>query len=407
MVFALLLLVVGALILGGVAQLTATQAVVGEGEWDSARRRITVENSRAMARQYWRTRMFLGSAPPSASLTNADGLGGFNLTPAITNGYWITVSETNVNARLNINPFTPMERGGFYRVWITGTLWDGSTNAGGNAGWNMQIRTRSPIAAGFCFVRQRPSVADVGELADPPYIDFQQSQRFFGYEGMPLMPVSSVTNTNAGDTNGFGGYLDVPVGASAFSVFTNVTFQPRVTNVDMQVVVDLGGWNFSTSTNPVARYDVPPTRLYTNATNGVLNLPVRTVILRGSLLGGFFDSVPVHVVVDTNNTNVQTLILSNNNTRRVYFNLMRPAGFPATPAFNVASVNSTFWRLGITVSKSAIQFQVGSLDIQGGLRTDAGTSFQAGTAFFSPETDPQGLDFIGDRMMWLEDNRAL
>lgn len=403
LVFALLLLVVGALILGGVAQLTATQSFASEGEWESAQRRIILENSRAMARQYWRTRMFLGSAPASAAVTNA--LGGFNLTPAITNGYWVTVSETNTNARLNINPFTVMERGGFYRVWVAGTLWDGSTNASGDVGWNMQIRTRSPIAAGYCFVRQRPSVAALGELADPPYIDFQQSQRFFGYNGMPLMPVSSVTNTNGSDTNGFGGFLDVPIGASAFSIFTNVTFQPRVTNVDMQVVVDLGGWNFSTSTNPVARYDVPATTLFTNATNGVLNLPVRTVIIRGSLLGGFFDSVPVHVVVDTNNTNVQTLILSNNNTRRVYFNRMKATN--DGQIFNVASVNASFWRLGITVSKSAIEFEVGNLDIQGGLRTDAGTSFQAGTAFFSPENDPQGLDYIGDRMMWLEDNRAL
>ncbi len=398
LVFALLILAVGALVLGGVAQMAATQALKSEGEWTAMRRQVMTGNSRAMARQYLQSQMFLGGA---AAASNSNSFGGFIIpTPSVANGWWATVSETNPSARLNINPFTVMERGGFYRVWIPASLWNGRENAG----WNFQVRTRSPVAAGYSFVRQRPSVAAVGELAFPPYIDMQNATNFFGWPGMPRLRVSSVTNTNASETNGYVGFMDVPVGASDAGLLTNVSFLPRTTNVDMQAVVDLVPEDFF-STNAVLRYDVPPAVLWTNGTNPVVSLPVRRVVLIGSPDGD--NDRPIHVVVNTNNTNVTSLVLSNSNLRRVYFNMMRPVGYTNATPFDVASAGGATWRLGVTVSRQSIQFQVGTLTIIGGLRTDGGTTFQAGNAFFTPETDPRGLDFIGDRMMWLEDTRSL
>jgi hypothetical protein len=397
LVFGLLILAVGALVLGGIAQLAATQSLKADEEWTAMRRQVLLGNSRAMARQYLQSQMFFGGA---LAASNSNAFGGFILpTPSVTNGWWATVSETNPNARLNINPFTVMERGGFYRVWVPGTLWNGREDVG----WNFQIRTRSPVAAGYSFVRQRPSVAAVGELAFPPYIDMQNATNFFGFPGLPRLRVSSVTNTNASDTNGFVGFMDVPVGASEAGPFTNVSFLPFQTNTNMQAVVNLVPDDIF-ATNSVLRYDVPTAVLWTNGTNPAVSLPVRRVVLVGSPTGDA--DRPIHVVVNTNNTNVTALVLSNNNLRRVYFNMMRPVGYTNAAPFDVASAGNT-WRLGITVSRQRIQFQVGSLTIIGGLRTDGGTDFQAGNAFFTPETDPRGLDFIGDRMMWLEDTRSL
>lgn len=395
LVFALLILAVGALVLGGVAQMAATQSLKSEGEWTAMRRQVMTGNSRAMARQYLQAQIFFGEAQAAS---NSHTLGGFTVTPAQSSGYWATVSETNPDAQLNINPFTVMERGGFYRVWIPASLWNGRENVG----WNFQVRTRSPIAAGYSFVRQLPSIAAIDELAFPPYIDMRSSTNFFGFPGLPRLRVSSVTNTNTGDTTGYLGFLDIREGASASGTHPNVIVQPYatnfttngaivITNVLSQAVVDLVPED-DYDTNSVLRCNI------TDAS-------VRRVVLIGSPDGE--NDRPIHVVVNTESINVGSLVLSNSNLRRVYFNLMRPVGYANANPFDVVSSGGATWRLGITVSRQSIQFEVGSLEIIGGLRTDGGTSFQAGNAFFTPETDPRGLDFIGDRMMWLEDTRSL
>ncbi|MEY3480358.1 MAG: hypothetical protein RIQ71_1133, partial [Verrucomicrobiota bacterium] len=106
LIFALLVLVVGATILGGIAQLAVTQTLAGQTEWDSAARRIRLENSRAMARQYIMSQMWRGYGElPQAtmSLAAGGGLGGF----AITNveppfGYWLSMTQ---GGEARINPF--------------------------------------------------------------------------------------------------------------------------------------------------------------------------------------------------------------------------------------------------------------------------------------------------------------
>ena len=103
-------------------------------------------------------------------------------------------------------------------------------------------------------------------------------------------------------------------------------------------------------------------------------------------------------------TSVTGLVLSNDNSRLVYF-FREKASNDGVP-FDVSSVNAGAWRLGITMSRCNIQFDIGNLEIVGGLRTDGVINFQGGSANFVPETDPGGLDFIADRMMWLEDYRA-
>jgi hypothetical protein len=149
----------------------------------------------------------------------------------------------------------------------------------------------------------------------------------------------------------------------------------------------------------VLRYDVPSTGTYVE--NGVTkSAPVTRVVLEGTQ-----DlRKPLHVVVPESNTSVDVLTLSGDNSRRVYF--YRAKAVNDAVLFDVNSVNASNWRLGITMSQCDIQFDIGNIEITGGLRTDGGITFQGGSANFIPETDPGGLDFIADRMMWLEDYRA-
>ena len=406
MVFALVLMTAGVFVLAAVLQLAATQGISGDAEWAALQRRVTLGNSRALAREYMQSRIFRGPVPAvtnAGTVTFTNALGGFSIRPAgsAQTNYWAALSTTNTDVVLNINPFNLMERGGFYREVFTGELREG----GGAVDWSFALRTRSPVAAGYSFVQHRPAGNDLASLATPPYIDMNDGGvRFYGFYGLPRTPLSSVTNTmtrGTGDTNGYQGYLDVQEGASVYGLFTNVTYQPRENPPQtLQAVFDLSAADPNIASS-VLRYDVTAnTAAYTNGTN-VLNLPVRAVLLAGTDVIG---RKPLHVVVPESNTNVTLLVLSNNNSRRVYFHRRKASNDGIL--FDVSSIDADSWRLGLTMSQCDIQFEIGNLEITGGLRTDGNIVFQGGSANFVPETDPGGLDFIADRMMWLEDYRA-
>jgi hypothetical protein len=404
MIFAVLLMTAGVFVLAAVVQLAATQGISGDEEWVALERRVTVSNSRALAREYMLSRIFRGPVPANegaseVSMNNA--LGGFTIRP--TSGeqtnYWAALSTTNTDVVLNINPFNLMERGGFYREVFEGELSQGEDTVD----WSFALRTRSPVAAGYSFVQHRPADNPLASYATPPYIDMNEgSSQFYGFEGLPRMPMSSVTNTMtrvAGDTNGYQGYLDVQEGAAVPGLFTNVTFTNRGVG-QLQVELDLFAVDPNVA-NPVLRYDVPSSGQFVDSA-GVTNTgPVTKLVLKGS---SSEMRKPLHVVVEPTNVNLDTLELTNSNIRRVYFYRARSSN--SGVRFFISSINAASWRLGITMSQCDVGFDLGNLEVKGGLRTDGDILFQAGNVNFVPEEDPAGLDFIADRMMWLEDYRA-
>ena len=323
--------------------------------------------------------------------------------------YWAALSISNTNVALNINPFNLMERWGFYREKFACTLFDGRDSVA----WSFQLRTRSPVAAGYSVVHQRPGGPDISDIAVPPYIDFTKTnEQVFGFYGLPRTPYSSVTNTltrGSGDTNGYQGYLDVVEGASVTGEFTNVALIPftRDTNgvpTSLQVEINLAAQT-NNWPNSVLRYDatnnVAP---YAFGTNPPVNLPVRAILLKGAGLYSGFDPRAVHIVVPEANTNVTRLFLTNDNYRPVY--LHRRKEFNDGSYFNIAKAgDEEFWRLGLTFSQCNVYFETAGLTIQGGLRTDGGRD-QQGMPTFEHENNPGGLDFIADRVMWLEDYRV-
>lgn len=410
MIFAVLLMTAGIFVLAAVLQLAATQGISGDAEWSALQRRVTLGNSRSMAREYMHARMFRGPIPvdPGAeSVTFGNAMGGFSIQPAGggQQNYWTALSTTNTDVVLNINPFNLMERGGFYREVFVGELLQGDSSVD----WSFALRTRSPVAAGYSFVQHRPAENDLASLAAPPYIDLNGTgEQFWGFYGLPRMPVSSVTNTMTrvgGDTNGYQGYLDVLEGASVWGPFTGVTHEPRQTNASgvpltLQAVLDLSAADPNLD-SPVVKHEVANTANCTIGTNTYTGVPVEAVVLVGTDL---FNRKPLHVVVPESNTNVKLLELRDDNSRRVYFHRRKSVNDGVL--FDVISTDADSWRLGITMSQCNIQFEIGNLEITGGLRTDGAIIFQGGSANFVPEGDPAGLDFIADRMMWLEDYRA-
>ena len=421
LVFAVLLLAAGVFVLTGIAQLAATQAIVSQDEWEALQRRNMLENSRAMARQFMLTRMFRGVVSNDVGYTNTN-LGGFSLLPGNAAGiidYWTTPTEDDATLNLKINPFTPMERGGFYRVVVPGKLLDEvSSDRTNEVDWNFQVRTRSPIAAGYSFVQQLPASLSVAEVqqkaAGVPYIDMRTTQKFHGFPDTPLMPVSSVTNTNSGDTNGYVGFLGTPIvpGGSSYAQFAGYTYQSRVPGdanyTKLEVVLELT--NESVGTNGVELFQVPGTFDYTNAAGVVFpNRPVERIILLG-INGRVYgpDLKPLHIVADPSNTSTEIVSLQGDeNDRLVYVNFEKAVYEPTGKKLTIDSGSSGSWRIGITANRWDIVFDIGDVEIEGGLRTDRGWDSQGvGQASFAPEVNPLGLDYIADRMMWLEDYKT-
>jgi hypothetical protein len=407
LVFAVLLLAAGVFVLTGIAQLAATQALIGQSEWQALDRRIRLENSRAMARQFMLARMFNGVVADTITFVDTS-LGGFTLSPVSSTNtgsdYWTTLSTTNTNVNLKINPFTLMERGGFYRVVVPGKLYSDTTVTNNGVDWNFQVRTRSPITAGYPVVQQLPASNNVALLVGAtPHIDMTKNEQFIGFHDMARMRVSSVTNT-AADATGYEGFLDVPIGVAAAGLFTNVVFRPANAQVtEMQAFVDL-----STSDpqdlNQVLRYELAAdTANYaTNGTN-YTGVPVTSILMRGTEIFGL---KPLQVVIPEERTNLQTIFLEGRNPvdsgRPVYINYQRSADSGAT--LSIVATNATGrWRLGLSASHSDVSCATTGIDIVGGIRTDGTIS---GNPSLEQEQDPGGLDYIADRMMWLEDYKT-
>lgn len=399
LVFALLLLVVAAVTLGGIVQLAATRSLVGAREWEEARQRILIGNSRAMARDFVLRTMFFTNVTANV-FSAATSQGGFVLTNDTVN-FWTAPSSANPG--VEINPFNAMERGGFYPAAIRAGLWDGSTNADGSptniVDWSFQVRTRSPIAAGLSLVCHNGDGHSAHTTASRPYFETTNTGAVVGLSNIPPTALTSATSS----TNGYnGGILEAlaPKVGDLLS-YTNVSFSAAGTN--WSAVVDLTPATTSVNpTNPsiVFKYVVP-------VTNGTNSGFVTQVVLKGAPAGA--TNPAVLVVVEGGNTALTNLLLSNNNTRRVYFT--RLADSASVTNLIVSSTNATSWRLGMTVvagnkspfSRSTVTFNTPSLTMTGGLRTDA--KIDSPPTFLN-ETDPAGLDYIGDLMMWLEDHRA-
>lgn len=415
LVFALLILVTAALVIGGLAQLAATQSLVGGREWEEAQQRVTLANSRAMARQFLLQSIFSNNVA-TGPLTNPPNInfagytnGGFRLTnpvsiitePANNFDFWSAYLTTDSVTGLNINPFNVLERGGFYSATIRAELSDGTTDTDWTV-WSFQVRTRNPIAAGYSFVRHspvasfnRPTVAADMLFSNPPGVP----PNFVGfYTNLPAMPLSSVTNTLT-DSNGYSGFFDVPTRQLA-TVFpaANVTYELN-SPTTVTAVVALN--NITTSPSQPLFLQVPPTIDSTNVTR---------IRLIGEPDSSKTDPA-VLIVIAAANANTATLELSGaTNHRRVYFVRRSTA-----ETFAVDSTDGNNWRLALSISLGGLypavtlpsrQFAQG---IRGGIRTAASVSVGA---LASPnwnllsETNPGSLDFIGDQMMWLEDYRA-
>ena len=397
LVFAVLLLAAGVFVLTGIAQLAATQAVVGQNEWAALNRRVTLENSRAMARQYVLSVMFSNVVPTNAVVYRNATLGGFSISNTAGPGAGLYWSYATTNAGQVINPFSPMERGGFYPGIARAGLISEITTAGTNVvDWTFVVRTRSPIAAGYSFVQHRPGAKVFG----PDETRYVDATNFVKFPDMPQISVSSVTDTNQ-DGDGYQGFFSVPLGPANPSSFRNTNaLQTDPQNpAEASILVNLDD-------DPAPDGDMPETGL---AYRYVVDPSVTRLEIKGTLDGN--NLAPLQIVA-TNNPDLTNVVLSGNNPRgsgrRVYFHYRFMGGPPLRFDFQEVSDD---WRFALSVKNASAgnpSADLGGLtnrSLVGGIRTD-GDILPASGVPVAFESDPQGLDYVADQMMWLEDYRA-
>jgi len=378
MVLALLVVLAGAVVLAGWAQLLATRAVFAESASSGQNRRIALENSRSIARGYLLANM-ISNAIPATNIITSWG----NITISPSTALWTSSGAVGTNDSAYKNPFSPMERWGYYSV-VSAILPDGSEAHA----WTFLIRTRSPIAAGYPLVLHKGcSRAGLGGLtySNQPHIDYidytggRSETNVSGFSGIPQIPMTSVTNSYS-PTNAYLGYFGAPVsgapaGGPIFGVTTN--------SANGTITLDLATLDDG-STNSLVRYEVP-------AAAG--NATIATLVIQGTATA---TDKAVHIVA-TNNTALTRVVLGGANQRRLYFN----RSGPATMVLSTSDYSSP-WPIGITLSGTELSVTP-PLTISGGIRTD---SPLGGTVTLTPNSDPGALDAIGDRIMWIEDFRT-
>jgi hypothetical protein len=393
LIFALLVVVVGAFVLAGWATMLATRSLHGDTSITAQQRRIAVANGRALARQYLLAGITNGSV---AATTNpvalAGGWGGFSVTALAPIDVLSNSASTNP-----YNPFSPCERIGFENTVSGNITTSDTTNS-----WSFRIRARSPIYAGFPLVMQLPAdtvpnnVTATSALLwtnsqnfDFHYSAYQSSAKLDNLEGggaaispFPYPPLAS-QDTAEGRSSFSGGILVTPLAAGIAPSTNGIT----TTNAPVQkAMLDLGAINVSSipgATNVLIRYTPP-------ANSAILELT-----------GTPNAALPALHIVCTNTSSLTNISLIGNNSRRVYLSVVKDSGVTVT------APSAADWRLGALFQGCASTWTLGGrLTLTGGIRSSGNITVTSGSIDLQPDTDPGGLDSLADRIIWLEENRT-
>ena len=413
MIIALLVVIAGAMVLAGWAQLLATRAAFADSEDLGQERRVTLENARAFARQYILTNMPSGSVP---GLTNANfptPWGNSTITISGSTNIWTTPRRMLVSGEANVNPFSPMERMGYY-VKIGATLTDGVNSCP----WTFLIRSRSPIAAGFGCVLQNANAAYTATNLPSNYIDFRSGTNGTNILGSltntPQIPMTSVTTSSATSYNGtfqlppnsissvtFDSAIGYPGGTTNYGYISNT-----LSHSSIEIVLD------PTNTNSYLTYTIPSVITNGTFTNGATKygtytsgnttvtdtLNVYTARIQSSAATNIIQ------IISTNNNLTNLTLCGTNNSRKIYFYQSGNSTLNLTTT-NTANAS---WNFCMTTSNSPLLFNYTAsrtLSIIGGIRSNAQISKVSGSGSFtiSQDTSPGNLDDVADRIMWLED----
>jgi hypothetical protein len=436
MIFSLFIILGGTLVLAAWVQMLATRATYTATTEEGQKRRIAMENGRALARQYVLNQMPNANSFLGTNYSLADGWGGFSLQVPPDNP-WLT---TNFSVG---NPFNPISDDSFV-VAISGSNTYICNSAETNR-WTFFVRSRSPILAGFPAVFHLPTtISDTGQFTNVTTYKIYGANltNLVGRSNTPDIPFTSgYTASNPGATNAYLGYFASPmntnypspvdVSPSALSVVASnslgATFSSTSPGPNTNTLVTnyrggsvTLGLN-STQTDSITRYDIPNT--VTNIWSTTNPSGTKTIILNYSnsavtnlMLVASANTNALHLTVNSTNTNLTLLTLrGTNNTRRVYCSMNGSQNL--TLKTESRATNYSWW-MGLTAANTNLDLNITaptntrSLTITGGIRTERGLAVDGRLNIVSNSvpaisgTNVSGIEFIADRILWLEEQKS-
>lgn len=427
MIFALVVILAGTLVLAGWAQMLATATVYPDTTAENVKNRIAIENARAMAKQYLLNSLPSGASADSGWLGLGNGWGLFRITNNV-GGFWTNTNSINTsgtNGKPLGNPFSPFGNRCF--AVTKGAL---LTNNDYGLEWEFLIKSRSPVIAGYPLVVHSPGATNLTNTWAGSTNKKIYYTNTLGFPGFPTVPFTSSTNSP-----GFTGSLSAPLNTNypaTYVVVTNQSSFPTNTFSTNQYISNNGtNYNGGTvsvilnATNTTAsflRYDVPdrtPTNIFFTTNIAGTNRRYTNMAITNVTIVGYTATNSLHIIIPANptmgtNTNLASITLTNTaNTRKIYLNKQSTNNLTLRTA--TTNANYTWW-LGATVLPSGTRLSVTppsqsgrSLRITGGFRS-AGSISNTGTLTLTPEASASGtemdpVEFISDRVLWIEDGR--
>lgn len=364
LIFALIILAVAAMILTGAVMVSGALVEHTIATKSAVTRRLTLENSRALATQFVREKMLRDGG--TGGIT-AQGLAGVAGRVTVSGGsVW-----SGTNRPAGSNPFSPagdtLNSGYYYAGFstnLTAVLWDGVSDLP----WNFEARTRTPTL-GYDLV----SYVASGTAA-------------------------SITSANAvGTTNGpfFSG------------TFLNAAFPPDLSTpafVASATSAATGTSSIAVSSGSASNSEYTvnggTVTLFLNGTNAARTFSITGTLrqLNFTYTGtyGVVPGFPLRVVC-SNLSGTSSVNLSAGSVRPVYLIYSSP---------NAVTINHTSTpRLTALFVNAPVTIQSGT--IQGGIRSGSSGSISVtgGTLNILRETDPGLLDEVTVRRGWLESYR--
>lgn len=399
--FALLVIIVGAVVLAGWAAVLATRVTFAETSAQGVQRRIAAENGRALLREAVRTAIPAGTIS-NANATLSGGWGGFSVVAA---SGWLQGDTPPAT----INRFSPLQELGFGQP-LTATVNDGS----GNTSWTVFVRSGSPVYSGLPTTVQNPTTTLPSTLGINGTSLVWPTSGFLGFattrylapgarsslnasggalSGFPWTPITSGLVAGQGSYAGF--FAPTP------RTFTGVSDDPSVSTDGIQITdagaqrtvrLDLELVNLLTFNGTAP----PDLRLHFSVPSA--SAPGITSIRLQLVGSGNATLPPLHVIYNAGTVDLTTIELSGANDRPVYLSVNKTTSVTLTTG---AALN---FRLGASLIGAPLVVQAGGvLTLRGGIRTNANVTVNTGSISILPDATPGGLSAIGDRIYWMED----
>ncbi|GAT33415.1 hypothetical protein TSACC_21831 [Terrimicrobium sacchariphilum] len=427
LVYALLICMVGAVMLASWISLLGSRVrYVEEAVKPAIKRRVVLENSRALATEYLLENVLPYSyqAMPEIDFDALDGWGEFSLDASAQiltplNSTTVQHGVSGGTSYGQVNHFSPGLGIGFQTV-LSGQLSDGE---GMNA-WAFYAKSRSPIFAGDLLTMQRSGVVSpVGSnvflggvvMGAANFVAWQA-----GSFGLTAKTFQAATVAGLATINGPDGplvqldfpFIPVTSGSGYYDGTLNVVSPSGGINslatrlvgsspvlVDPQIAQTMGG----ATTDGTGGVTIDLGQISGNYSISGNMTRLTLIGVENGVTGESYPMARIVYVQTVPSAGAATsIVLSGNNTRRVYLGLKKLDG-SATVSLSGANAS---WRLAGSIESCPLTFSLAghSLTVTGGFRTNRGFQISGGgSVTIQREAAAWGnLESFADRNAWLE-----